>query len=111
MDKGYSELIAHVIYTHCVLQPNVSALADAVDETTSRVWHYARGKRKWDASVWLKVLAAAGALTVRNDGAIVIEPTATLLFREQYLKELGQLLPAPGARTSPLSAEGLDVDD
>lgn len=90
----YSATLAHRIILLCVGQPNISAMAAAVSENTTRLWYYFHGQRKWPADVWLKVMCASGAASVLDDGSLLIKTPKGGGLLGQLVQSIRDGLPA-----------------
>jgi len=50
---------------------NVQRIADSCNTSYTGLWYALKGRRKWNAEVWLRTLASLGALEIDGDKMII----------------------------------------
>lgn len=75
----YNELLPNRIIEQRPKQgkTNVSEIARKQGVGVVRLWHYFKGKRRWDCDVWLRTLAYLGLIRLTTDRRILIDVQLT----------------------------------
>lgn len=81
---------------------NVSAVARAFGANKSRVWHYIKGRNKWPADDWLKVMIVLGRVHEGRDAfEIRVPKTSAMCKTFDALKRVDYLRYAHGKEDEP----------